>query len=315
MEGKSKDAAVDFVQIAFRVSRKGLPKEARVMESSDPCFEETAIAAVRSWTYEPRRSKNGTPQEDELETRLIFELEAPTFVESYDARPRKRVHPDYPERCMRRANEFEIVRIRFDVTESGDVDNIRIFESTNECLNSSVLEAAAAWEYAPKVIQGEPVRRNNVETQFTFKIAGGRKAPEDRMRRHLQRVFHGLQSSVFSHKNPEKALKKLAEIEERYGDTFTRAESSVFHRLRGVARLDMEDYRGALDDFRATANAGAADASIMTVIFELEQAIAQEDAAAAARRDRDALVPIPPVAATVSGVAASRAIAANIARP
>jgi hypothetical protein len=91
--------------------------------------------------------------------------------------------------------------------------------------------------------------------------------------------------------NPEKVLSDLAELEDRYGDSFSLVELSAFHQVRAAARIEAKDYRGALDDLRIVQRlgmAGEATEAVGKTIAQLEAIIAAEDAEAASKAEEDA---------------------------
>ncbi|MFQ5563569.1 MAG: energy transducer TonB, partial [Parvularculaceae bacterium] len=113
------EAGPQTVVVNFGVTKDGMTENVRAVESSDPCFEEAAIAAVRRWTYEPRRVNGAAIADDDIEATFTFIYEEATQTEIFDARPVIRVPPQYPGRCQRHAKNSEHVVIEFDVTEKG----------------------------------------------------------------------------------------------------------------------------------------------------------------------------------------------------
>ncbi|MEM6415378.1 MAG: energy transducer TonB [Pseudomonadota bacterium] len=87
-----------------------------------------------------------------------------------DAQPFYRVPPRYPERCMKKASPRETVYVEFDVDARGDVQNLVVFGSTNECLNDAALKSVSRWVYMPKFIDGVFATRVGVQTMITFKL-------------------------------------------------------------------------------------------------------------------------------------------------
>ena len=77
-----------------------------------------------------------------------------------------RCPPRYPERCMRRAGTFEVVKVLFDVDTDGRPVNIRVPASTEECLNKSAALSVARWLYDPS-----DGARKDVETTITYELA------------------------------------------------------------------------------------------------------------------------------------------------
>ena len=280
------------VIVTYTVTKRGYPVDVRVRETSDECFNETAIAAVRGWRFEPRRV-NGKPQQQEyLETTFKFVLEEPTEVDDFDARPLERVPPKYPVKCSRDAASTEIVVMVFDVTPEGATDNIRIIETTNECLNKPAMKSVEKWIYEPRTVDGQPVRRNDVQTSMVFMLKGGVVPLKHRARKPVAKILEKIQRILTNdEKDVQEAFAELELLEQEYGDTFNRTELIAFHQLRGAARLKAGDYAGALDDFRIVRRNGlpqpAAEA-ITETIAELEQIVAAQEAAAASAGEQEA---------------------------
>ena len=67
--------ASQTVTVAFDLTDDGMPENVRAMESTDACFEDAAVAAVRRWQYEPRRVNGIRKPQTELETTFTFQPE------------------------------------------------------------------------------------------------------------------------------------------------------------------------------------------------------------------------------------------------
>lgn len=266
------------VIVAYEVTRDGLTENIRVRETTDPCFNEVAVAAVRGWTFE-RASVS-----DELETTFTFVYEEPTDAEDFDAAPFLRMPPQYPVRCMNGAQSLEVVSLEFDVSPEGDTENIRIVDSTHKCLNKAAILSVEQWKYRPRIVEGKPVARPDVQTRISFELIemGARPLPQHRVRRNVWRSIQEVQDDLDAGGDPQAALEELAEIEAAHGDGFTQPELAAFHTVRGRARLETGDYRGALDDFRSAQPYRRNPDSLNPLIDQLERAVAAEEAAAAA---------------------------------
>ncbi len=273
------------VTVIFTVNRDGQTEDVRVRESSDECFNETAIAAARGWSYEPRRVNGSRQAQTDMETTFTFVFDGQTTTEDYDARPSYRAPPQYPEKCMRSAKSKESLLIEFDVTESGSTENIRIVESTHKCLDSSAIAAVSKWRYHPKTVSGVAVRRNGVQTILIYNLSSGfSNKDEYQVRDALVRRFDRVQKKLRFKKDADEILTELAEIESEYGDSFSKAELTIFHQFRAAARIEVGDYRGALDDLRVVQQTGVNEdryEAVASMIEQLEAVIASQDAAAA----------------------------------
>lgn len=276
------------VDVAFVIDRDGLTENVRVMRSSDPCFEEASISAVRSWTYEPRTVNGRARPQEDMEATFVFvfkltdsqiESQNPTIETDsralvFDARPKKRVPPSYPNRCYSRAYREERVLLRFDVTTEGTTHNAEVVESTNECFDQAAVKSVDGWLYEPKTIDGVPTDRVGVETMIVFVSEGNKVRPENVIRAAQANRLNRARRLLKQEKS-EEALMVLEEFDSKYGDTLTPAELAEFHRIRGLARLRVMDYEGALDDFRTAKRLGVDDSTgaMARIIIQLETAL------------------------------------------
>jgi len=238
------------VTVAFDLTRGGLPENVRASESTDKCFEDVAVAAVRGWEYEPRRVDGRARAQTELEATFTFVFEESTDISVFDASPIERVPPMYPSRCQRKAKSSEKVILVFDVTEKGATENIVVEESSNRCFEAAAKAAVAKWRYRPKILDGKAVPRKGVMTQITFRLDDGRVPPEARIRPALARKLNRASRKADDEAKIAEALQELEDIEAKYGGSFSKAESGAFHQIRGSIRIRAGNYVGALDDYR-----------------------------------------------------------------
>ncbi|HKL50898.1 MAG TPA: energy transducer TonB [Wenzhouxiangellaceae bacterium] len=94
------------------------------------------------------------------------------FNPDRDAQPLVRIPPQYPQRCMARAENSESVLVEFDVTPEGTVVNPRVLESTNSCFNSAAMRAVERWRYNPKIVDNVAEPRVGVRTTIDFQLEG-----------------------------------------------------------------------------------------------------------------------------------------------
>jgi len=94
------------------------------------------------------------------------------FNPDRDAQPLVRIPPQYPQRCMARADDREAVLVEFDVTPEGTVVNPRAVESTNTCFNSAAMRAVERWRYNPKIVDNVAEPRVGVRTTIEFQLEG-----------------------------------------------------------------------------------------------------------------------------------------------
>ncbi len=62
------------------------------------------------------------------------------------------------------------VVVLFDVSVEGDVENIRIEESTDRRWERAVIDALQRWQYTPALYNGQPAVRTDVRHRFTFRL-------------------------------------------------------------------------------------------------------------------------------------------------
>lgn len=92
------------------------------------------------------------------------------FNPDRDAQPLVRIPPQYPQRCMARADPSESVLVEFDVTPEGTVVNTRVIESSNSCFNRAAMRAVERWRYNPKIVDNVPEPRFGVRHVIEFAL-------------------------------------------------------------------------------------------------------------------------------------------------
>ncbi len=235
------------VSVTYDLTREGLPENVRVRESTNSCFNEVAVAAVRSWSFNPRRVDAKPQPQKDLETTFRFELDLETTIDTFDARPLKRIPPAFPDKCGRLSPGEYVVVVKFDVNASGKTENIEVIETTHSCFDKAAIKSIEKWTYLPRIVEGQPIARSGVATKIIFVLSSSND-PKDEIRKRLLRKLN--KAGRYIKSDPERALAELAVIEAEYGDSFTQAESAAFHQIRGYARIGVNDAYGALDDLR-----------------------------------------------------------------
>ncbi|GJL93791.1 MAG: hypothetical protein DHS20C05_01960 [Hyphococcus sp.] len=282
------------VTISFDVTKNGEPRNVRAQSSTNSCFEEVSVAAVRAWEYSPRRVNGKRKAQESLEATFTYVLNKPTLTEVFDARPRVRVPPIYPRRCSVKEEDGDSVLVEFDVSPEGETENVRVIKSTNSCFEKASAEAVKEWSYSPKTIAGEPVARRGVQTTIRF-LGGSWPMRDDIIRPTVQKRLARVQRQLSRNPNPEKAIAELAALEEKYGHNFTDAELNTFHFYRSYARMGVKDYAGALDDLRIVMKTNPPREYVEPAqesIYQLEKVIAAQ--AAEATRELQGAEAIPP---------------------
>ena len=77
--------------------------------------------------------------------------------------------PSYPEACASRGAEGVVV-VEYDVTDRGEVVNIRIISSPDRCFDNAVRRAVQGYKYSPLMVGGKAVAQKNIRESIRFKI-------------------------------------------------------------------------------------------------------------------------------------------------
>ena len=81
-----------------------------------------------------------------------------------------RINPSYPRRAAINGVEGFVI-LKFDITESGETDNISVLQaSPPQIFNSNAIQALKKWKYKARVVDGKAVRQNNLKVQLDFKL-------------------------------------------------------------------------------------------------------------------------------------------------
>jgi TonB family protein len=285
-------APVDHrVSVTFDINKEGRPENVFVRTSTDACFEEAAVAAVRATNYEPRKRDGRAVAQPDTETTYVFRFSdqganEATIAEEVVVQPIVRLPPRYPGNCMDKARPREMVVVEYTVNEKGETEDAKVLESTLSCLNKAAIDSFAKWRYEPPMQNGAPVRREGVQTLVAFELSGWAPQVDYSQTTQIWRRLTRIQRDIQRERAPEISLANLAELERDFGKDFTPDDSAAFYQLRGVARLQAKDYRGALDDLRRTLSLGRTDPkareSIEATVKKLEAYVAAQDAANAA---------------------------------
>ncbi|MGX6647396.1 TonB family protein [Maricaulaceae bacterium MS644] len=87
-----------------------------------------------------------------------------------DARPLRRPSPSYPSR-MESARVQGITLVQFDIDEHGRTQDIEVlFSAPHPDFGESAVRSVERWRYEPKLVDGSPVVREDVMTEFTFAL-------------------------------------------------------------------------------------------------------------------------------------------------
>ncbi len=84
--------------------------------------------------------------------------------------PLARVSPVYPPLAERRGIEGW-VQVAFTIAEDGSVVDARVVDADPRgVFDRSALQAISKWRYQPQLIDGQPIRRSNVEVSVEFRL-------------------------------------------------------------------------------------------------------------------------------------------------
>lgn len=84
--------------------------------------------------------------------------------------PLVRVEPQYPRQAAMAGTEGW-VRLRFDISETGDVINVEVIEAEpRRVFDSAARNAVLRWKYRPQMRDGKPTVRENVVVQLDFNL-------------------------------------------------------------------------------------------------------------------------------------------------
>ncbi|MBC6415411.1 MAG: energy transducer TonB [Bdellovibrionales bacterium] len=86
------------------------------------------------------------------------------------ATPVFRVNPIYPRRAAMQ-NIEGFVLLQFDITKTGETDNISILEANPlQIFNSSAIQALKKWKYKPKLENGKPIAQYDLKVRLDFSL-------------------------------------------------------------------------------------------------------------------------------------------------
>lgn len=83
-----------------------------------------------------------------------------------------RVRPQYPPPASARGLEGVVV-LRFDVNAAGGVENVQLVEASHAVFVPAAIRALQGFRYRPRIVSGEPVATNGLQTAFRFTLEDG----------------------------------------------------------------------------------------------------------------------------------------------
>lgn len=85
-----------------------------------------------------------------------------------DPVPLYRVHPIYPQAFAGRRGRGGSVTVQYDINAVGQVENVRIVESSYKAFAKVTEDAVKQWRFAPRMVNGEAVTSKDRLTQLNF---------------------------------------------------------------------------------------------------------------------------------------------------
>jgi TonB family protein len=223
----------------------GFARNPRIVEASDPCVRDAAIAHARG----ARHVGKGVERRD-VRMAVAFDAGAPPDAKAVERKPAA-----YPSQCRTHAAAADDTLVRFDLSNLGRVENVRVLGSTNRCLDDAVARAVADWRFRPFLISDPKDRRKDVEALVSI-VSVPNSSIEFVARRGVEEGLGDARKALKKGRASD-ALKTLAAIERHYGASFRRIELAGYYLMRGKARAAYGDEARAKDDLAAARQFGA----------------------------------------------------------
>jgi|GEM_PF-829812 len=120
-------------------------------------------------------------------TRVVERTSDTAALYDTDAQPADRDVPRYP-RGAEAAGVEGVTLVRFDVTESGETENVEVVAAAPpQIFDEASVEAIETWRYEPAVRDGRAVRRSGMLNEFRFSMCEGRWSECRRRAREAER--------------------------------------------------------------------------------------------------------------------------------
>lgn len=177
------------VQVEFVVGLDGRVSQAQVVESTNPIFDASALAAVQRWTFDPA-TEGGQPVACGTSVLIEFRLSQlkqkrmpigptsfnlmPRILKMTPAKPRAAPDPDYPDELAEQKLPGE-VRIEFTVDEQGVVRSPRVRWASHPAFVEMALRSMEKTNFEP-ARQGPLAKSTTVEYPVSFESFGAKRA-------------------------------------------------------------------------------------------------------------------------------------------
>ncbi|WP_428407038.1 TonB family protein [Hyphococcus sp.] len=93
--------------------------------------------------------------------------------EETPAKPISRQPPTYPAECLAKSSDGaspQYVTLMFDIDRRGDVENVRVRESSDPCFEPVSVAAARGWKYEPRRVGSARASQDDMEVTLTFVV-------------------------------------------------------------------------------------------------------------------------------------------------
>ena len=163
------------VDLSFTIDATGHVTDARVIGSSLPgVFDQTALATVAEWTYQPRELDGKNVAQTGNRIRLDFEPPTDAPVELTAIVP---TDPLYTMAAYRAHQEGDVT-LSFDVDQLGQPENVRVVSATNPgWFDESAVDSVKATLFKPAMERGAPQEIDGLTTTLQFRLATAKIAP------------------------------------------------------------------------------------------------------------------------------------------
>ena len=147
------------VIVEFDINEEGKVENPVAINSDANVFETSAIVAVSQFRFDPDK-----PAHDVLH-KIEFSL-------TQDYQRLSTVEPEYPEQALLDNIEGYVI-VRFDINETGSVENPEVMEAKPpKVFDQSALSATKQFSYSPQYVEGKPIRTENAHVRIVYEIAG-----------------------------------------------------------------------------------------------------------------------------------------------
>lgn len=271
-------------RIAIAAPRRAAPPSARVLRPTvigAALLAGVALAAVTTGFWRERSWETSTPTSGGAATGPISSvasaagvtdpIEAPSPADAaavtspelvevpLDLAPVSRQPPEYPPAALQQKLEGRVV-LRYDVSTTGVVENVRAIESTNPLFEPAAIHAVSQWRYLPRIVAGERVRAADVTATIQFALAPETAAssapasqpPREDAARSMEAFMAGLEVAVdrFAADDIRGAELQLDELQALYqGDRYAgqlKHFEGYLHTVQGRYDRAIEAYEASI---------------------------------------------------------------------